>query len=326
MDNSFSILNCQLSIPLVNVYIPTYKPNPAHLHAALDSLLAQTFADWTALVHDDASGTDVRSIVEPYLKDPRILFKESSKRLGIGGNWNACLAHGKAPFVQYLFQDDWWESAYLQRSVDVLTHNQNVAFTAAHHAYAIENGTIDAYEPVIAARNALAPGAHEGRKFLMEWIGQSLHPNVIGEPSFVMMRRESTEKAGPFLEDMPQSLDLEYWTRLLLLGNWYFFNENLGSFRVHASGASAQNQESGAGMYDRLRCFESIIRQLPGDDKNTAIAARNKALDGMVAKFFARMKEGKKVTVGGSGGGQLTAFCVKHPVLVIGAVARYMMG
>jgi glycosyltransferase involved in cell wall biosynthesis len=309
---------------LVNVYIPTYNPKPEHLRAAVDSVLKQTLAEWTVLVHDDASSVDVRSILEPYLKDSRISFIRSDKRLGIGGNWNACMKHGDAPFVQYLFQDDTWEPDYLRLSADALRTNASLAFVASNHAYAMETSTpaSSLYAEVEARRKTMRSTAYDGKKYLMQWIESGLYPNVIGEPSFVMMRRESVNKAGPFLEDMPQGLDMEYWTRLLLTGDMHYLQADLGAFRVHASAASAQNEQSGAGIYDRLRCFERIIAALPaGADRDTAIAARNRALDTMVAKFFTRMKGGQTVPVRGSGA--LKTFCMRHPVLIIRAVVKY---
>ncbi len=316
---------------LINVYIPTYKPQPEHLRQALDSLCAQTFADWTALVHDDASGTNVRGIVEPYLKDGRILFMESGARRGIGGNWNACLKHGDAPFVQYLFQDDWWEPDYLQRTSDALKTDGDLAFAAANHVYVRESASTgeyaagqDTYDVLSRMRADFPAGKHIGKEYLMDWLSHELHPNLIGEPSFVLMRREHMEKAGVFLEDMPQCLDLEYWTRLLMIGNWYFCRENLGSFRVHSGGASAQNFESGAGMQDRLRCFQLIITALPAKDRQIAVAARNRALDTMVTKYFARAKSGKSMAV--KGNGALKKFCLMHPLLMLRAVMRYLLG
>ncbi len=101
--------------PQVDVLIPTYNPNPEHLREALDGLLKQTFTQWRALIRDDASQVDVRSMIEDYRDDPRITFQHSDEQLGIGGNWNECFEQTCAPLVAYLFQDDYWEPIYLLR-------------------------------------------------------------------------------------------------------------------------------------------------------------------------------------------------------------------
>ena len=95
------------------------------------------------------------------------------------------------------------------------------------------------------------------------------------------------DEAGPFAEDMPQFLDEEYWLRCLLLGDVYFAMESSsGAFRVHAAAASAQNEASGAGIYDRLHCFERLITMLPkGELRVEAIQARNRSMESMARKF-----------------------------------------
>ncbi|MDB4978118.1 MAG: glycosyl transferase family protein [Candidatus Peribacteria bacterium] len=77
----------------VSILVPTYEPDPAHLRQALDSILEQTFSNWTVLIQDDESASDVESMIQAYCKDPRFSFRRNAHRLGIGGNWNSCV-HG----------------------------------------------------------------------------------------------------------------------------------------------------------------------------------------------------------------------------------------
>lgn len=311
--------------PLVDILIPTYNPNPDHLRAALKSLLAQTEDRWTALVHDDASDFDVQAQIALALQDPRIRFVRSEHRHGIGGNWNACLKYlTDAPYVQFLFQDDVWNPEYLERSVHILERNPEISFTVADHIYTYEgmDQSQPFYEALLRERHAaVSSGKHDGIGFLRSWLEHGLHPNLIGEPSFVMLRKHLIDRVGFFREDMPQFLDVEYWTRCLIQGDWYFLKENLGSFRVHRAGASAQNEEAGSGIYDRFRCFQELIKKLPeGELRSEAIAARNRTLDTMVQKFFGRVKAGKQVKAAGSG--LLMRFILRHPMLFAGAFMR----
>lgn len=313
---------------IVDVLIPTYNPKPEHLTEALKALQAQTFGGWTALVHDDCSTTDTLGIVAPFLSDGRIRFVRSEKRLGIGGNWNACRDQTSAPFVAYLFQDDVWAPSYLEEAVKILESSAPVGFVSLEHLYAVEGEMTAAplYDAVRDFRDKhVKAGLHEGVALLKWWIGQELTPNIIGEPSFVVMRRDAMAKMGPFLTDMPQFLDVEYWTRLLLTYDWYFLRGNYGAFRVHAKGASAMNQESGQGLFDRLRCFELLIATLPPEDGVIAKKARQKALSKMVTKFRNRVGSGKKVSSQGSG--ELKKFCMRHPLLIMRAIiASFMSG
>ncbi len=318
-----------MSEPSVNIYVPTYEPKPEHLRQALASLTAQTYQGWNALVHDDGSAkVNVREILDPFLADQRITFKRADERGGIGGNWNACLNYGEATFVQYLFQDDLWEPEYLQRCVEVIHADEKLAFVAANHRYRDDQGqdVEGRYGEIKALRDTLFNGRRSGRKFLMQWIDQGLTPNLIGEPSFVLMRRKAMEQAGPFAEDMPQFLDVEYWTRLLLVGDWHGIGENLGTFRVHPDGASAQNERTGQGMFDRFRCFQGLKRSLKGTERRAVVRARDESLEQMIEKFFARLTQRKAMGGGSKRGGVKThgLTFMDYPVLAAGLV-RYVL-
>jgi glycosyltransferase involved in cell wall biosynthesis len=297
------------------------------LKAALESVLSQTEQRWTVFIHDDASHINVRSIIEPYLNDPRITFARSEKRLGIGGNWNACLRQAKTPYVQFLFQDDLWEKDYLLNAVNILESHSQVGFVSVEHEYLFE-GQSDAqegYEALSAFKKEnVQPGAHDGRTFLNWWMMRGLHPNVIGEPSFVMMRTSVAHGVGPFLEDMPQFLDVEYWTRLLQRSDWYFIPKSHGSFRVHASGASHQNQQQGRGLFDRLRCMERTMNALEGSARSTAKRAIAVQLSGMIGKFLNRKRAGKAVKLEGSGA--VKSFLLRHPLLAARGFGMYLLG
>ncbi len=309
--------------PVIDVLIPTYNPNPEHLVEALKSLQGQTLWDWTALVHDDCSKTDTEGIVTPYLFDERIRFVRSDKRLGIGGNWNASAASTSSPLVAYLFQDDIWAPNYLTEAVKILDANPTVGCVSMEHTYAIEENmpTVDNYQAIRELYDAQAmSGQHSGKEILTMWLDRELVPNIIGEPSFVVMRRNIMNQAGPFLTDMSQLLDVEYWTRILAISDWYCLRGNFGTFRVHEKGASAVHQEAGKGLFDRLRCFGLLIERLPEQEKLIAIAAREKALKSMVTKFRSRVTSGKSVSAHGSG--ELRKFCLRHPLLILKAIIQ----
>lgn len=311
----------------VCVLIPTHNPNPSFLKEALMSLQAQTFQDWTALIHDDCSERDAQKIIKPFLNDPRIRFVKSETRLGIGGNWNACVAKSDAPLVAFLFQDDIWNPDYLRSAVDALVKYPSAGFVSLDHAYKSEAGitNMPLYQAVRNFKRAnVAGGPHAGKELLKFWIDHELHPNIIGEPSFVVLRRSIMKETGEFLNDMPQFLDTEYWLRLLMITDWIHLSDReYGMFRVHAQGASAMNQEAGEGLFDRLRCFERLISSLRGELHSAAVTARNDAVQTMIEKFFNRVGSGKKASSKGSG--TLLKFCLRYPLVIMAGIGRYFL-
>lgn len=310
--------------PLVSVCIPTYEPNPDHLRSAIESVLNQTEKKWQLFVHDDASKTDVRSIVEPYIADGRIAIVKGSTRRGIGANWNAARSLGSQDIVAYLFQDDLWEPTYLEEALKILKAHPNVGMVAMGHRYAFEGAhpSHASYKELEAFREThLAEGVHRGIDTLRDWLKMDLHPNIIGEPDFIVLRKSLMQTVGGYCEDMPQNLDMEYSLRCLLRTDWYYIKRPLGTFRVHGEAASARNEESGVGIYDRLRCFEHLIALLPeGELKNLAVESRNRALTKMARKYFERRKEGR--AMGNGKGGMMKQFAKKHPLLMAQTVVR----
>lgn len=294
--------------------------------AALECLKNQTNKDWKAFIHDDhVPESEAANIVKPYYESIPMLYKESDRRLGIGGNWNACVRSTSADYVAFLFQDDLWEPYYLESAVKVLRENPTVGFVSMQHRYQAES--VQELGPIYGGvqefrQKKVRPGLHIGRECLRFWLDHELTPNFIGEPSFVVLRRSTMELAGEFLEDMPQFLDSEYWMRMLQVSDWYNLRGDYGAFRVHPAAASAQNEASGAGIFDRLRCFQILVRSLKNHDRAYAKLMRRKAVDGMIEKFFRRKEEGKKI---GAGSGGMKKIVLRHPLLIGRALLKYLV-
>lgn len=235
----------------VAILMPTYESDPAYLKAAIECVLNQSYPDWTLMMRDDASNVDVHALVAPFLADPRITFVRNNERKGIGGNWNACLetadTSGNPEYIQFFFQDDLWEPTYLEKSVAALEqHNADMCY--AGHEYLLQGEpefcaqVEPTYAAITAARNLVAPGKHDAKKFLNMWIRTGLRTNIIGEPCYVMLRKSLVDRTGPVDMDLRQILDSEYWLRCLQrASSLVFLPETLGTFRVHAKAASARN-------------------------------------------------------------------------------------
>ena len=331
MDNDF--LNYQLSIvlypldPKVSVLVPTYKPNARFLREAMDSLLRQSEQDFACVICDEPTEVNTRAILTPYLSDPRFEFHPNETCLGIGGNWNRAQGFADAPIIAYLFQDDLWGPNYLKSGLTIFEKNPSVGFVSLGHDYFATGDvpTMPLYESLKTfVKENITPGLHRGSEMLRWWIQHELSPNIIGEPPFTIIRSEVMSEVGPWNEKLPQFLDVEYWLRCLMVTDWYYLPENLGSFRVHAAGASAQNEASGAGIFDRLQCFEMLISKLEGDLKTAAIDARSRALVTMAKKYLKRKEEGKGI--GGANKGKILRFCLRHPLLVGTSLVRAMGG
>jgi hypothetical protein len=120
----------------VAVVMPTYA-QAAFVRRALDSLVAQRFTDWDALVVDDASPDDSAAIVADYAsRDPRIRLLRLPENVGLGAALNAGLDGTTASLVAYLPSDDVWYAEHLESLVALLDADADVALAYAglrHH-------------------------------------------------------------------------------------------------------------------------------------------------------------------------------------------------
>jgi glycosyltransferase involved in cell wall biosynthesis len=313
--------------PNISILLPTYEPNETFLRAAIDGVLHQSTPHWTLTIRDDASSNDVEAMIRPYLKDTRIRFVRNESRQGIAGNWNRCLHDAQGQFVQYLFQDDLWYRTYLEENITVFEGKKHVGIVASRHAYKAEDDEESAAffqrGPFATVREFwerdLTAPTHSGRRLLLWWLRQGLRPNVVGEPSFVMLRREVCEELGPFRTDMPQGLDLEYWIRALRVTDIHFINRELGLFRVHRDSASMANDRAGEGLLDRLRCYEILLRTTQGELHGAATTALTEQMGIFWRKFRRRVHAGKTVRMGNSW--LVLGLFLRHPRLMFRSLA-----
>ena len=89
----------------LSVVIPVFNAAP-FLRECLDSLRAQTFADWEALCVDDGSTDDSAAILREYAeRDPRFVVI-SKANSGYGATVNLGLARARGDYVAILEPDD----------------------------------------------------------------------------------------------------------------------------------------------------------------------------------------------------------------------------
>src|SRR5947209_3795753 len=101
----------------VSVIIPLYNKAP-YVRRTLDSVRAQTFADYEVIVVDDGSTDGGAAVVEGF-GDPRFRLI-AQPNAGPGAARNRGLAEAGGEFVAFLDADDEWLPTFLERSLALL--------------------------------------------------------------------------------------------------------------------------------------------------------------------------------------------------------------
>ena len=91
---------------LISVAIPAYNTRPAFLRALADSLLAQTYAAWEAVIWDGGSTDPAAIAAMDELTDERIRVIHSAENAGIAGNTNAAIAACRGGYIALCDHDD----------------------------------------------------------------------------------------------------------------------------------------------------------------------------------------------------------------------------
>lgn len=132
-----------MSDSLVSVLMPTYNQD-RFIGCAINSVLAQSFADFELIISDNASTDTTRQIVESFLnQNTRIRYYLNDSNIGAHANFNLTLKRaGASKYFIVLSSDDWWEPDLLEHLVDLAERNPEVTLVHSDTYRVDENGTV----------------------------------------------------------------------------------------------------------------------------------------------------------------------------------------
>jgi glycosyltransferase involved in cell wall biosynthesis len=102
-------------MPLVSVVINVRNGAP-FLREAINSVLAQSFADWELILWDDCSTDDSARVIAEY-HDPRFHYYLSPDETPLGEARNRAIAQASGEWLAFLDQDDIWLPGKLEKQL-----------------------------------------------------------------------------------------------------------------------------------------------------------------------------------------------------------------
>jgi glycosyltransferase involved in cell wall biosynthesis len=176
----------------VSVYLPTR--NRAHLlREAVESVLAQTFANFELLIVDDGSD-DVGALEQLNRLDPRIRIFRHEQSRGAPAARNYAIREARGRFLTGIDDDDLMLPTRLESLLAAKPENHSLVCSSF---YLEKTGQRRRY-------NAKA------RAITLDDI---LHQNLIDNQA--MMLTERAREIGGFDETLKASQDYDFWTRLI---------------------------------------------------------------------------------------------------------------
>lgn len=207
----------------LTIGLPVYN-GERFLRDALESILGQTFADFTLVVSDNASTDATVEIVEEYAsRDDRIVLLRNEENRGAAWNYNRVFSECRSPYFKWAAADDALAPTCLERSIELLESAPGVVL-----AYPLAQ-VIDAEGNAVGMiedRLAAPPGAPPHIR-----IRQVMRNVVFGNAIFAVMRADALR--GTRLHGNYPSADWVLLAELALAGEFREIPEPLFLRRLH---------------------------------------------------------------------------------------------
>jgi glycosyltransferase involved in cell wall biosynthesis len=252
--------------PLVSVVIPSYN-QADYLREALDSLLAQTYSAWEAIVVNDGSTDHTSQVMEEYAGNDARIRVFSKPNGGITSALNYGLERAEGEFFCWLSSDDLFYPGKLMAQVE--------AFANLDDSYVLVYGSFDLLEQekrqiqVLPMARAIEAGAEFPEAFKFDFI----------DGCTTMIRMSAIRAVGGFHPGYRHAQDTELWVRLGSFGyRFHLLDEKVTIRRIHAAQASTANiiycRYDAARMVDyylrRFELFEVYRYFNPADPEDAA--------------------------------------------------------
>lgn len=108
------------SSPRVSIGLPVYNGDN-YLIETLDSILAQTYADFELIICDNASTDGTAEICRTYaVQDDRIRYFRNETNVGAARNYNLTWEHARGEYFKWVAHDDPCAPQLIERCVAAL--------------------------------------------------------------------------------------------------------------------------------------------------------------------------------------------------------------
>ena len=259
--------------PPITIGLPVYN-GERYLGAAIDSILAQTFADFVLFVSDNASTDSTSEIVQEYARrDARVVFSRSPENRGAIWNFNHVFAECRSPYFKWAAADDMLAPTCVERCLETL----RAAPPAVALVYPRTTMIGPDGEVVGEVDDRLDARESSPYRRLHHVVMNMVYGNVL----FAVMRSDTLRRTsghGSF-----PSGDLVLLAELALLGEFWELPERLFLRREH-EGMSRKAHESTARTRRLARSVDELARR-----RAVAAAARVRG-DGLALAVLARLE------------------------------------
>jgi len=240
-------------LPLVTVFVPVYNAE-RYIGETISSVLSQTYGNFELLLIDDGSTDSSASVIQSFA-DPRIRYLVNAANSGISFTRNRGIAEARGEFFALLDADDVALPDRLQRQVEYLVRQPEMAMCGSH------------------ARLIDAAGVETGEAYVMPTDPEEISARLFFHNTFinssVMFRMEALHASsgyyGGFSEDYEMAIQLN---GRFMLGN---IDDALVLYRIHGANSTIRDSSRyREAEYQLLARMQRAIG-LPGNEHQVAM-------------------------------------------------------
>jgi glycosyltransferase involved in cell wall biosynthesis len=234
------------SFPLVSVVTPVYN-DAEYLAECVESILAQSYANWEYTIVDNCSTDGTAEIAQRYAaQNRRIRLHRNHQFLPALSNFNLALRQisPASKYCKVVLADDWIFPECLEQMVAVAEAHRTVGVVSA---YALEGTEFKCVG--LPVRTTFVPGPEICRKHFLEAL------YLFGSPTNVLYRADLVRSHDPFYNESNIHADTEVCFVLLKTSDFGFVHQVLTYSRVrHASRSTGDtdNQTDLGGFLETL--------------------------------------------------------------------------
>jgi glycosyltransferase involved in cell wall biosynthesis len=261
--------------PLISnviIFLNTAK----YLQDAIESVFAQTYDNWELLLVDDGSSdgsTDIAlRYAEQYPEKVRYLAHPGHQNRGMGATRNLGVRHARGEYIALLDSDDVWMPHKLERQAEILRSHPEagMVYGLSQYWYGWTGKPEDVRRDAVPKLGIQANELYDPPTLLslLYPLGDARTPC----PSDLLLRRETVEQVGGFVEDFKGIYHLYEDQAFLAKVNlkWPVFvaNECWDKYRRHPEQCISVRREEGHYHTVRVVFFKWLEQYLHEQEVN----------------------------------------------------------
>jgi glycosyltransferase involved in cell wall biosynthesis len=205
--------------------MPAYNVEP-FIGEAIDSVLAQTYADYELLIVDDGATDGTRLVAQRAAAQDRRIQLIVQENRGLPAARNTALRHSRGAYIALLDSDDIWSPGFLAAQMAILQARPDIDVVTGNA------WTLGSHEHGLPARPTPDPRPAPN---LYTILGDEFSVFIMS-----VFRRRVYEAIGGFDELLRTNEDFDFWLRAALAGFTFARNDTpLGHYRRRDDSLSA---------------------------------------------------------------------------------------